>query len=146
MPARLVSRGLNPGTRDYWSARRSLSNRNMSGRSAFGWKSRYPNVILRFSTSRSTANFAPATWSSCGWTTFVWGITCGIEQQSSKRRLVGQSNLRSQSNQEVRLKLGYQRSGRSARNICSQVAFMPVPTYPRANILGWYIIGSRASV
>jgi integrase len=35
---------------------------------------------------------------------------CGIEQQSSKRRLVGQSNLRSANNREVQLKLGYQRS------------------------------------
>jgi integrase len=56
---------------------------------------------------------------------------CGIEQQSSKRRLVGQSNLRSQSNREVQFKLGYQRSGRVAHDICSQVDFMPALTYQR---------------
>src|SRR6267378_3293681 len=101
---------MNLGIKDCWSAKRSLSNRNMSGRSEFGWKSRYPNVILQFSTSQSTANFAPVTWSSCDWTTFACEIMCGIEQQSPKRRLVGQSNLRSQSNREVQLTLGYQRS------------------------------------
>ena len=69
---------------------------------------------------------------------------CGIEQQSSKRKLVGRSNLRSPSNREIRLKTGYQRSGRLARVICSQVGFMPALTYPRANIPGWSTTGSRA--
>jgi len=35
--------------------------------------------------------------------------------------------------------------GRGAHDICSQVDFMPVLTYQRANIPGWSIIGSRAS-
>jgi hypothetical protein len=65
--------------------------------------------------------------------------------QSSKKRQVGRSSSRSQSNRRLLLKPGYQRFGRQVPDTFSQVDFMPVLTYPSASMPGWCIAGSKAS-
>jgi hypothetical protein len=145
MPARPVSRNHQPWNKGLLiGQKKPLEPKHTSGQFECGWKSRYPNVILQSSTWQSTANFVPVTWSSCESTIFAWETMFGIEQRSFKRRQVDQSNLRSRSSREVRLKLAYQRFGRAAPDIYSQVDFMPALIYQRANIPGWYTAGSRA--
>jgi hypothetical protein len=69
----------------------------------------------------------------------------GTEQRSSKRRQVGQSSSRSRSSRGAPLKPGCLGPGQRAPDISSQADCTQAPTYPPANMPGWFIVGLKAS-
>jgi hypothetical protein len=76
--------------------------------------------------------------------TFAWEQMCGVERPSSKRRWDDRFSSRSQSSLGVPLKPGYRCCGLQVRDISSPADFMQVLIFQRANMLGWFIAGSRA--
>ena len=108
-------------------------------------ESRGQFVTLRSLTSQSTVNFAPVTWSNYDWTTFAREQMCVVEPLLSKRRQVDQFSSRFRSSRGIPLKPCYQCSGQLVPDICSQADFMRALTYQSANMLGWCIVGLKAS-
>ena len=145
MTVRSISRGQRPWNKIAHRPKETSRAETRLVHSSPPKKSQNQGVTLQSLTWQSTASFAPATSSDCDWTTFAREAMCGIEQQSSKRREVGRSGSRSQSNRELLLKPGYQRFGRQVPDTFFQVDFMQVLTYPSANMPGWCIAGLKAS-